>query len=38
MSQDELIKKLKSILVWVPSRSIGHDKLKELIIQLGGKV
>jgi hypothetical protein len=38
MNQEELIKTLKSILVWIPSGSVGHDKLKELILRLGGKI
>lgn len=38
MSQPDLVKRLKSILCWIPSNSIGYDKLKELITQLGGKV
>ena len=38
MNQPDLIKRLKSILCWIPSNSVGYDKLKELIIQLGGRV
>ena len=38
MNQQDIVKTLKSILCWVPSNSVGYDKLKELIIQLGGRV
>jgi len=38
MSQEELVRRLKNILCWVPSESIAASKLKELILQLGGRV
>ena len=38
MSQHELVKKLKSILCWLPSEGTATTKLKELILQLGGRV
>lgn len=38
MNQQDLVKRLKSILCWVPSDSTAYTKLKELILQLGGRV
>lgn len=38
MNQQELVKRLKTILCWIPSESTAASKLKELILQLGGKV
>lgn len=38
MNQQELVKRLKGILCWVQQDSNAAAKLKELIVQLGGKV
>jgi len=38
MNQQELIKRLKSVLCWIQQDSNAAVKLKELIVQLGGRV
>jgi hypothetical protein len=38
MNQQELVTRLKGILCWVQQDSTAAAKLKELIIQLGGRV
>ena len=38
MNPDDVIKELKSLLCWVSQGSAAHDKIKNLIERLGGKV
>jgi len=38
MNQQELVTRLKGILCWVQQDSTAAAKLKELIVQLGGRV
>ena len=38
MTQEDLVKRLKHILCWVPQNTLGYEKIKDLITQLGGRV
>jgi len=37
MDQNELIRTLKKIYVWVPSNTTAKSMMRDLIIQLGGR-
>ena len=37
MTQEQLVKALKSIRVWTPEGSTARQKITELIMALGGK-
>jgi hypothetical protein len=37
MDQNELVRSLKKIYIWIPSNSTAKALMKDLIMQLGGR-